>query len=222
MNLYRYCGGNPINHSDPTGLYVAALTGWGGGDWTDGSGLSAWDRNQGGMPSNRPQAGMDGGGGARDMAGHAEANIGSMKYHNTRNWYGREVNHCNEFPADMAEASGRSRPQVWVEPGYGKGDVGHRRDAVSNELANPKVKIPHWSSPKPFSEARRNDIIAQQHGKGGHTGVVVAPGRTITVDTTKGGVVAPGNWGYRAWNGEGKGDPPPVVRHYIAGSYGEW
>jgi hypothetical protein len=50
--------------------------------------------------------------GAGDMASHAEDGVGSTKYHNTR--FG-SVDHCNEFPADMAEASGRARPQVWQE-----------------------------------------------------------------------------------------------------------
>jgi RHS repeat-associated protein len=35
-NLYRYCHNDPINHSDPTGLYVSGLTSWGGGDWIRG------------------------------------------------------------------------------------------------------------------------------------------------------------------------------------------
>ena len=219
MNLFRYCADDPVDRSDPTGLYEnSALSAiWHRAVYFDSASTFPGSLNEW-MDKFRPQAGMYSG----DMASHAENSIGSTKYHNTRNWYGGVVNHCNEFPADMADASGRARPQVWVEPGYGKADMGHRRDALSNELADPKVRIPHWSSPRPLSEARRNDIIAQQHGKGGHTGVVVSPGRTITVDTTKGGVVAPGNWGYRAWNGEGKRDPPPVVRHYISGSDGEW
>ena len=59
LNLYRYCGDDPVDRSDPMGLY-SALTSFGGGDWIKGSdGLSAWDRDHG-MPSNQP-AGMDGG-----------------------------------------------------------------------------------------------------------------------------------------------------------------
>jgi len=33
-NLYRYCGNDPINKTDPLGLYVYSLTSWGGGDWS--------------------------------------------------------------------------------------------------------------------------------------------------------------------------------------------
>jgi RHS repeat-associated protein len=52
-NLYRYCNNAPVNKSDPMGL--RSLTMFGGGDWITGSdGLSAWDREVGGMPSNRP------------------------------------------------------------------------------------------------------------------------------------------------------------------------
>jgi RHS repeat-associated protein len=34
MNLFRYCGDDPVDGSDPTGLYVATLTMFGGGDWS--------------------------------------------------------------------------------------------------------------------------------------------------------------------------------------------
>jgi RHS repeat-associated protein len=33
MNLFRYCGNDPVNQSDPTGLYVSGLTSFGGGEW---------------------------------------------------------------------------------------------------------------------------------------------------------------------------------------------
>ncbi|MEN3368728.1 MAG: hypothetical protein V7609_871 [Verrucomicrobiota bacterium] len=32
-NLYRYCHNDPVNNSDPMGLYVYSLTSTGGGDW---------------------------------------------------------------------------------------------------------------------------------------------------------------------------------------------
>ena len=65
LNLYRYCGDDPVDRSDPMGLVdnsglgpYSPLTSFGGGDWIKGSdGLSAWDWNH------KPQAGMDGGGG---------------------------------------------------------------------------------------------------------------------------------------------------------------
>ena len=65
LNLYRYCGDDPVDRSDPMGLVAdrafGPLTSFDGGDWVRGSdGLSDWDRDHG-MPSNRP-AGMDGGG----------------------------------------------------------------------------------------------------------------------------------------------------------------
>ena len=64
-NIYRFCNNNAVNRIDPMGLY-SALTSLGGGDWIKGSdGLSAWDWNHG-MGSNRPQAGMDNGGGSPD------------------------------------------------------------------------------------------------------------------------------------------------------------
>jgi RHS repeat-associated protein len=78
MNLYRYCDDDPIDQSDPTGLYsvdsrYSSLTSMGGGDWIKGSeGLSAWDYAQG-MGTNRPQAGMDGGGGGDSGGGKSKA-----------------------------------------------------------------------------------------------------------------------------------------------------
>ena len=62
LNLYRYCGDDPVDRSDPTGLLDesanegshTSLTSFDDGDWVKGSdGLSDWDRNHG-MPSNRP------------------------------------------------------------------------------------------------------------------------------------------------------------------------
>jgi RHS repeat-associated protein len=52
-NLYRYSGGNPIFHSDPTGLQetndgnlkcLTPFTGWGGGDWDFFNGRVALDQ----------------------------------------------------------------------------------------------------------------------------------------------------------------------------------
>ena len=211
MNLFRYCGDDPVDRSDPTGLADGASV-------EIARRLAVFDTASsalGGLEQleeNRQKQL------AQDMASHAEDSIGSTKYHNTG--FFSTVNHCNLFPADMAEASGRVRPQVWVQGFPG----GFWRTPVSHEYADPKVKIPHWTSPRPLSEARRNDIIAQQHGKWGHVGVVTGPGRSVTVNTDEGGVVRGGDWGFRPFpkNGEKAGDPPPVVRHYIAGSGGEW
>ena len=236
LNLYRYCGNDPVDRSDPMGLVDesanegshSSLTSFDHGDWVKGSdGLSDWDRDK------RQPAGMDGGGktptdGKSDMAGVAEGKAGanSDKYRNTRDWFGNEVDHCNSLPADAAEESGRARPQVTVMLHALKG-VTITRDVTSNELANPKIRIPHWSEPRSLSEARRNDIIAQQHGANGHTGIVrslVAGQQVISVDTTRGGVVRVSDWGFRPFgqNGDHRGDPLPVVRHYIAGASGEW
>jgi RHS repeat-associated protein len=215
MNLFRYCADDPVDRSDPTGLVDTSAA---SEIWQRQAAFDTASSSHSGLEQLEKQW-QDRVAAARrqDMASHSEASIASTKYHNTR--FG-SVNHCNEFVGDMAEAAGRVRPMVWVEGFPG----GFWRPAVSHELADRNVKIPGWTFPKPLSEARRNDIIAQQHGKGGHTGVVVGPGRSISVNSLEGGVVRAGEWGFRPYpgNGERKGDPPPVVRHYIAGSSAEW
>ena len=81
MNLFRYCGDDPVDGSDPTGLVdtsatklYSTLTSWNGGDWIKGSdGLSALDWND--RNSIRPQAGMDGGGGGGSPDGGGAKSI---------------------------------------------------------------------------------------------------------------------------------------------------
>jgi RHS repeat-associated protein len=232
-NLYRYCHNDPEDFSDPMGLVAASNSAIPDRLWERACFFDSGNSFQGSLQEfeqRRSAAGTDGGAGyPRDMASHAESNVNSMKYHNTKNmggWGRQDVYHCNEFPGDMAEASGRVRPKVWV-PARGSGRAyvpGQWRNALSNELANPSVKIPHWSGPRPLSEARRNDIIAQQHGRDGHAGVVTSQGNSITVNTAKGGMVEAEHWGFRSFpkNGEKPGDPAPVVRHYLPGTSGEW
>jgi RHS repeat-associated protein len=230
MNLFRYTADDPVDLTDPMGLQISEP-----GErmlrdrmWDMACYFDSGNSFQGSFaellqklrPAGTDRGNSEGGGAGRvhrDMASYAEDSVTSTKYHNTR--FGT-VNHCNEFVGDMAEASGRVRPMVWV-PGFPEG---FWRPAVSHELADPSVKIPRWTSPKPLSEARRNDIIAQQHGKWGHTGIVTSPGNSITVNTIRGGIVEAEHWGFRGpgKNGEGPHDPPPVIRHYIAGSGGEW
>ena len=129
---------------------------------------------------------------------------------------------CNELVADSIEESGRPRPYVhYTNTGGLKGGVRSlfTRDPDANEWANPNVSIPGWSAPKPLSEARPNDVIAQAHGQWGHSGIIVAWGLTVSVNTAANpaGIVTRNDWGFRPapQNGEGPGDPAPVVRHYI-------
>jgi hypothetical protein len=66
-NLYRYCGNDPIDKSDPMGLENPPAVIHGGSFWAmekfwDSSNTSQMDLNQW-MSSIRPQAGVDGGGG---------------------------------------------------------------------------------------------------------------------------------------------------------------
>ena len=76
-NLYRYCGNDPVDRGDPTGLVAekafGPLTSFDGGDWVRGSdGLTAsdWDHK-------RDQAGMDGGRGGNAVDNGGDAGPGS-------------------------------------------------------------------------------------------------------------------------------------------------
>jgi RHS repeat-associated protein len=162
----------------------------------------------------------------QSIAGVAGNKVGSPDYlvANAKGKYGPGSDKCNELVADTIEESGKPRPQVpytgWK--GILSALFGLSRDPDAHEWADPKVNIPGWSSPKPLSEARAGDVIAQGHGpRWGHSGIVVGPGTTVSVDTTTighpAGTVTRSNWGFRAapGNGEGPGDRAPVVRHYI-------
>lgn len=137
----------------------------------------------------------------------------------TRRKYAAGKDKCNELAADAVQESGRPRPQV---PKSGiLGWLGFKRDPTSHEWADPTVHIPGWTDPKPLSQAKPGDVIAQQHnqqGSWGHVGIVVAPGTTVSVNSTTkpAGLVTRNDWGFRprGQNGEGPKDPAPVVRSY--------
>jgi hypothetical protein len=142
--------------------------------------------------------------------------------------FGPGSDKCNLLVADIIEESGLPRPQVPYKNEGVKGKISNTmermRDPDANEWANPKVKIPEWSEPRPLSEARPGDVIAQQHGNGGHAGMIVwnpDQGKLLTVSVNTAdkipGLVTQNPWGFREppYNGEKPGDPAPVVRHYI-------
>lgn len=141
--------------------------------------------------------------------------------------FGPGSDKCNLLVADIIEESGLPRPQVPYKNEGVKGTIsnamGRLREPDANEWANPKVVIPGWSEPRPLSEARPGDVIAQQHGNGGHAGMIVWNAKknrllTVSVNTADKipGLVTQNPWGFRdpPYNGESKDDPAPVVRHY--------
>jgi RHS repeat-associated protein len=122
------------------------------------------------------------------------------------------ANKCNEFVGDTLAEAGKKRPEI-------KDKDGNIRMPSSNEMANPKIHIPGYSDPRPLSEARPGDIIAQQHGPvSGHAGIVVMDNgelATASANFNKAGQVDINNWGFRpaGQNGESDKDRAPVVRH---------
>ena len=181
------------------------------------------------LPPPPPTAGIEG---IRRVIG----DVASSKENNTDYLVGKsKANYkagsdkCNEFVADSIEEAGLPRPQIPYTNEGVKGKIsnamGRMRDPSANEWANPNVKIPGWSEPRPLSEAKPGDVIAQQHGTWGHVGIV-APrvSQTGGPSTTSAstavlpqGKVTISDWGFRTrgQNGEDMNkDPYPVVRHY--------
>jgi len=163
------------------------------------------------------------------IANVAGSKKGSTDYllDQSKDGYGAGSPKCNKFVADSIEESGLPRPQAPYknEGVVGRIDnmLGRSRDPSTNDWANPNVKIPGWSEPRPLSEARLGDVIAQQHGDGGHAGVLVygdkgelATASSNTAQAPK-GIVTVNNWGFRPrlQNGESEKDPFPIVRHYL-------
>lgn len=131
---------------------------------------------------------------------------------------------CNEFVSDStAKANGPDNRAVVADTG---------KIPTASQYADPKVTITGLSAPRPLSEAKAGDVIAQDHGTGangnaeGHVGIVVAaptansPGQTASANANQGGKVTVNDWGFRSPtanpnNGErnGANSPAPVVRH---------
>ena len=117
-------------------------------------------------------------------------------------------NKCNEFVGDTLAEAGKKRPEITDADGK-------TRMPNAHELADPSVKIPGLSDPKPLSQAQPGDVIAQEHGDTyGHTGIVVGPGQTASANFNEGGTITVNDWGFRpaGQNGESSSDPAPVVR----------
>lgn len=157
----------------------------------------------------------------KDIAAKALELVGSKDYLKAEaaGHYPKNSNKCNKLPADVIEKSTGTRPSV--PKGGLQGSLGLTRDPTAHEWADPNVKIKGWSEPRPISEARPGDVIAQQHNKDGpwgHVGVVAGPGQTVSVNSAvqPEGQVTNNNWGFRPApnNGESATDLPPIVRHY--------
>jgi RHS repeat-associated protein len=157
------------------------------------------------------------------IAAAANGKVGSTDYRvdKANGDYKAGSDKCNKVAADSIEEAGLPRPRVhYKNTGGLKGWLKSffTRDPDSNEWADSNVKIAGWSLPLPVTQAQPGDVIAQAHGEFGHTGIVVAPGLTVSANTAVSppGLVTRNDWGFRpsGGNGESPNDPPPVVRRY--------
>jgi RHS repeat-associated protein len=159
----------------------------------------------------------------------AKASEGSQSYDINRpnvsngQFFKPGTDKCNEYVSDTVKNADGVRP-VNMDTG---------KIPTAAQFADPNVKIQGLSDPKPLSEAKPGDVIAQDHGANpksgneeGHAGIVVAvphdgqPGQTASANANQGGKVTVNDWGFRSPtanpnNGErnGAASPPPVVRH---------
>ena len=117
------------------------------------------------------------------VAQTALSHVGSKDWAiNGTNNSGKDVGHpqvfkpgsdkCNQFVGDTLAEAGKTRPES-------KDKDGNPRMPSAHELADPHVHIAGLSDPKPLSEAKAGDVIAQEHGDTyGHAGIVAGPGET--------------------------------------------
>jgi hypothetical protein len=145
---------------------------------------------------------------AADIAEEAKKAAGSNDWSiSTRNisnnqFFRSGSDKCNEMVADTITKASNGSPTVVV----GTGKI-----PTASQFADPKVQITGLSEPRPLSEAKAGDAIAQQHGTGtngnpeGHVGIVVAaptansPGQTASANANPqyGGQVTINDWGFR-------------------------
>lgn len=207
MNLYSYVLNNPTTAADP-----------------DGHSDYLWQKFKNWVMRNgyRTDAQVKGWTVAQTAKNHEHSMDWAISGRNTS---GKDVGHpqdfkpgqnkCNEYVGDTLAEAGRTRPEV----PDGKGGM---RMPTAHELADPNVHIPGLSDTRPLSEARPDDVIAQEHGDYGHAGIVVLDDkghlRTASANAVSpyDGQITVNDWGFRpaGQNGEtSPTNPPPVVRH---------
>jgi RHS repeat-associated protein len=218
LNLYSYVTDDPLSHTDVDGHFQSHTA----------------------TTASCPQAPNGGNGDAcaadnraKNIAEDAQQEGGSMHWA-VNDWnisnaqlFRAGSDKCNEFVSDViADASGTQNRPVVADTG---------KIPTATQYADPNVKITGLSEPRPLSEAKPGDVIAQYHGTGangtaeGHAGIVVAaptansPGQTASANANQGGKVKVNDWGFRKPtanpnNGErnGASSLPPVVRHPLA------
>jgi RHS repeat-associated protein len=118
LNLYRYCGDDPVDRSDPMGLYdqYSRLTMFGGGDWIKGSdGLSASDWNH---KQDQPAGNIT-------FAGLWERDGGGKNDKSTPAWYGTAVAAAQSRVKEVGADARTSKATEWIsEVGQAKDEKG--------------------------------------------------------------------------------------------------
>jgi RHS repeat-associated protein len=215
LNLYAYMVNNPLGGVDADGHLGCKGS-------TEGFCNPAVQENM--------RKGMDSFSALGAAQQQSIASVAKGAYENDHGYYSQNQSNgaypagvkCNEFVSDAVQKSGKARPRV----PYGglRGLLGMTRDPTAAEWANPSVGIPGWSKPMPVSAAEPGDVIAQQHGEhGGHAGIVVEGDYgglysvSVSSRTQVPGTLVMNSWGFQSsGNGEGPGDPAPVVRQPLA------
>jgi RHS repeat-associated protein len=200
LNLYAYVRNNPLSRVDVDGhndyLWQKLK------NWAEGNGYKTNAQVQG-LSVAQTAANHKG---DKDWAINGVNRSGGDTGHPHDFLPGK--NKCNEFVGDTLAEAGKQRPEITDADGK-------TRMPNAHELADPSVKIPGLSDPKPLSQAQPGDVISQEHGDTyGHTGIVVGPGQTASSNFNEGGTITVNDWGFRpaGQNGESSSDPAPVVR----------
>jgi hypothetical protein len=131
----------------------------------------------------------------RDQARYAQAIVAEANFHHKHNagaWatsadrgpYPADTNKCNLFVYEVLNRAGTPVPMNVRFSWRGFGNVSY--PPLANEWADPGVTIAGWEV---VTNPRAGDVVAiKGDGGSGHVGIVMEPGKTMSVNTVSGNV----------------------------------